>query len=287
MLVTFSLLDKWLGKIIDPDREISTATIGDEGAGKSSLHYVFEADLEAFIAAHRSRIPTTQPGKHKHRYKIGLPGAAREDTWWIGRDYPHDIAVIGQQILEMLPRVIFVVLQHGRYQHIDIENLFRALAIVLRSKEYLEKTTPGKLKKLPTNWRVWTWWKKSSWTRRYWKARSRCTHIVVMYNKMDLLEIDLWKEMGVENPLAMPYSPDFAGTEKWVRARRAGVLQHSIDWLKRSDGPLEEIKDRFRFLYVGTQLTRAQYVPYTALSGEPQDIKKLITLLIKQLERDR
>lgn len=240
--------------------------IGDQGAGKSTLHYTIQNDG---IPTIRARVPTTRPGR-RYRKKLYLPKVEEgqfKKTWWDGQDYQHDAAAVQEQVMEIMPRIIFVVLQHGRIFRHEVEELFVALSDTLASEEYHKRTQPRFQHKWPVSW--WTPWKL---TVKTWMAKSRCTHIIILYNKMDLIRGSPTHRKDLVLKAMNHFLREGAGHL---------VGDHS------ACGPLEYLRSQnLKTIFVATSLTEGSYAPYYDLESTLK-FKDLLTEIVDEISGEQ
>lgn len=241
-----------IGSILTGIRSIPTiryAVVGVEASGKSTLHKSIRKNL-AEVWDGRNPTKVAEP---RHRAMVKIPGAIREKTSWEGEDYPHHAEMVVDQILSLYPRIIFIIVDHERALHPANDAVITAVSEALASEEYQKKTHPVFTYKWPTNWKIL---KGENWTRKGFMAKTRCSNVVIVYNKMDTI-------------------PN--GTNGRIDAVH-GALNHYL----KDDGPLAYIRDKYSLQFVAASLKWASYVPISDLGGNPRSISELFSELLRR-----
>jgi len=250
----------WAASALIPDREVPVCVIGAQSVGKSTLDASLRND---FRPVYQDRVPTIQPGPLV-RDAVHLPEAPNvfrdyRNTQWLHRDYHHLAEAVRPQFFEFKPEVVIWLLSanpdepngHG-WTHPYNHAVLGALVDVLKSPEYLAYAGGGIKIGISRRGRP---------VLKNKKKRRRCRYVVMMVNKLDVL-----------NHL--------------TPQERAGKLKEIIDHYLQSDtmAYLRALHDP-QLIYIATSLQDANYLPFNQLHGQPKPLSEFFTDLVTLIVR--
>lgn len=216
---------------------IAFAIFGMSGTGKSTFHYSIEHDLLPVLTLPRQA--TTEPGQ-KYRKQINFRGMEKS-PYWLGRDYQHNAEAVPDQIDDLLPGVIFCLIDVDNWDKLYNWEVLKQLAKKLASSRYRGKTK-GKVP-IPVLTR-------KGWVIKHMIRDKRCQIFVLMLNKIDKLR---------------HYAPE----QRAEFCER--VVKHYTD--TRKDSPMNLIREEYNLQFCAVSVQHGYYYSYDDLSGSPHRLK--------------
>jgi len=215
-----------------PRKTLPFAIVGMQDTGKSTMHLSFENGI---TPVYQTRIPTTQRGvRYRTRLKLDIPRV--KDPWWKGIDYPHDASMVPDQVDELKPKWIGLLLAtdtwEEKYNWVELDRLSKHLA----STSYRHSTQAA----IP----IVYWLPGHGWIKKYLRPSKSVKMITIILNK-----IDSWEHLG--------------------REKRGQMSQKVIDYYMKDfeKSPMNMIKNEYTVQFIAASVEKSYYYPANNLDS--------------------